>query len=128
MTHEQRAAWIRRIVVLLLAAGIVVGVWFYPKPKDEAATPEAPPKSVTSPENGLALIHDHRPRHDPGFQIGGRLHGLRDSFRLSFIILFPRSSSGFRLTKCRPLAGPSAAADGDFFRLEPAFQDAGIGG
>jgi len=58
MTHEERSKWINRAFLLLLAAGIVSGVWFYRDRLEEIRLPQA---SVVQPKHELEILHFHLP-------------------------------------------------------------------
>ncbi len=68
MTHEERAAWIRRIFILLLSMGIVAGVWFYQK--DD---PAPPPRTEVAAGYELEIIHYHQPGNPESEQIADSL-------------------------------------------------------
>ncbi len=42
MTHEERTSWIKNGLFLALVIAIVAGVWFYPKPSEEAGPAAGP--------------------------------------------------------------------------------------
>lgn len=72
MTNEQRAAWIKRIFILLLTLGVVVGVWLYPKdgPEEEVALPPVPT------EYDLEVVHYHLPKNRESISLAESLNHI----------------------------------------------------
>ena len=60
MDHHQRALWIKRLFMVLLAAAVFAAAWFYQR-NDEPAGP--PPEADTTIEYVVELIHFHQPGH-----------------------------------------------------------------
>lgn len=58
MTHEERAKLIKRIFFVVLAAAIVTGVYFYPKPVEKK------PAAAATEDGRLRIVHHHLP-NDP---------------------------------------------------------------
>lgn len=71
MTHEERANWIRRGIILLIAIGIVVGVLLYPERKPETAAGKAGEASEVKYD--LEIFHYHEPGNPDSEQIAASL-------------------------------------------------------
>ena len=71
MTNEEKATWIKRIFMLLLAGGVVVGVWLYPKNQpEEVALPPVPT------EYDLEVVHYHLPANPESKQLAESLNNI----------------------------------------------------
>lgn len=79
MTHEERAIWIRRIFILLLVIGVIVGAWFFPQRKADPAT-----GTDTSPATtivyDLEIFHYHLPGNPESEQIADSLNMLSQKY------------------------------------------------
>jgi len=60
MTHEERAKWIKRIFVLVLAAVVVAGVFLYPKPKPKVEKVKEVEVPVIQ-DDGVELVLYYQP-------------------------------------------------------------------
>lgn len=60
MTHEERAKWIVRILVLMLAGGVVAGAWVYQR-KDKAQAVVKEEMEEAPKEIDLTIYHFHEP-------------------------------------------------------------------
>ena len=58
MTHEERANWIRRGIILFIAIGVLLGVWFYPEEKPEAKAVAA---TQGHARHHIEVLHFHQP-------------------------------------------------------------------
>lgn len=58
MTHEERANWIRRGIILFIAIGVLLGVWFYPEKKPE---PKQVAASQEQAKHLIEVLHFHLP-------------------------------------------------------------------
>ncbi len=67
MNHEERAAWIRRGIIALLAVIVVVGVWLFPEKKPPPAT------VAEAPKYDLEVVHFHQPGNPESDEIASSL-------------------------------------------------------
>jgi Thioredoxin len=82
MTHEARAKLIKRLFFLFLLGGIVAGVWFYPKPKEDAA----PQLEAKAPENGLLIVHHHLPGDPASEQLADVLNKVQSKYGAQVVV------------------------------------------
>lgn len=80
MTHEERAAWIRRIFILLLTAGILAGVWYY----RESEPP--PPPAVASKNYDMEIIHYHAPGNPESVEIAESLNAIGKKYAMQVLV------------------------------------------
>lgn len=73
MTHEQRASLIRRLLYLVIAAGVLAGVWFFPTKKPPADPAET--KTVV-----LSLVHHQRQGDPESEKLGAVLDGVQKKY------------------------------------------------
>ena len=66
MKNEERANWIRRFFVLLVAAGVVAGAWFYQQQNKEEPQVAA---EVPEKEFDLVVYHFHEPGNPESEQL-----------------------------------------------------------
>ncbi len=80
MTHEQRAKWIKGIFFLVLAAAVIGGVFFYPKPKVEEAKP------TVIPDDGLELVLYYQPGGTGSEQLSATLDRVAAKYGKQIIL------------------------------------------
>ncbi len=73
MTNEERATLIRRGFLLLLATGICLGVWFFPKK-------QAPAQAQETIKYDIEIIHYHKPQDPESEQMADILNKVRAKY------------------------------------------------
>lgn len=71
MTHEERANWIRRAFLLVLAIAIAAAAWFFPEGKPEIAVSDEPAVVYD-----LEIYHYHVPGNAASEQIADSLNKI----------------------------------------------------
>jgi hypothetical protein len=77
MTHHQRAVWIKRVFMLLLAAAIIAGAWFYQR---DPAVAAPPPEADASIDYVLELVHFHEPGHPESEPVAASLNRIAEKY------------------------------------------------
>lgn len=77
MTHEERANWIRRGIILSIAIGVLLGVWYYPEKK-----PEAKPVAATQghARHHIEILHFHQPGNPESETLAGSLNKVQAKY------------------------------------------------
>jgi hypothetical protein len=77
MTHEQRAIWIRRGIILSVSIGVLLGVWLFPEKK-----PEAKPVAAAAGEakHLIEILHFHLPGNPESEVIAGHLAKVQTKY------------------------------------------------
>lgn len=81
MTHEERATWIRRIFVLLLATGVIAGAWFYRKTE-----PPLPPPPVASTSYDMEIVHYHEPGNADSTRMAESLNQIGKKYAMQVLV------------------------------------------
>ena len=77
MTHEERANWIRRGIILLLAIGVAAGVWFYPERKPP---PPADEPAADAVHYDLEIFLYHQPGNADSEQMAASLAKVAEKY------------------------------------------------
>jgi hypothetical protein len=77
VTHEERANWIRRGIILLLAIGVAAGVWFYPERKPPPAAAESAADAV---HYDLEIFLYHQPGNADSEQMAASLAKVAEKY------------------------------------------------
>jgi hypothetical protein len=82
MTHEERAVWIRRGIVLFIAIAVVLGVLFYPK------KPAPPPKAQAKEEitYDIEILHFHQQKNSESDQIADSLAKIAKKYGKQILV------------------------------------------
>ncbi len=75
MTHEERAVWIRRGIILFLAMGVLFGVWFFPEKPVEAKLADHPESTHL-----IEILHFHLPENPESELIADHLNKVREKY------------------------------------------------
>lgn len=81
VNHERQAIWIKRIFLLVLAAGIVAGAWFYQKKHPLAKTEVQAP-----PTHEIELLHYHQPGDPASEQIADSLNRIAAKYSRQVLV------------------------------------------
>ena len=76
MTHEERASWIRRGIILLVSIGVLLGVWLFPEKKPE-------PKPVAAEleaKHLIEVLHFHLPGNPESELIADHLNKIQTKY------------------------------------------------
>lgn len=82
MTHEERAVWIRRGIILFIAVAVVLGVMFYPK--KQAPPPKAQDKAEMTHE--IEIFHYHEPKNPESEQIAESLRKIAGKYGKQILV------------------------------------------
>jgi len=77
MSREARAIWIQRSLMLLLAAAILGGVWFYRERVQHKITA---PLKAAGPKHSVEIIHYHQPNNPDSERIAGILNNVEGKY------------------------------------------------
>ncbi len=80
MNHEERAAWIRRGIVVFLAVIVVMGVWLFPGKK------APPPLPVAAPKFDLEIQHFHQAGNPESDEIARSLSRIQEKYQKVLIL------------------------------------------
>lgn len=75
MTHEERANWIRRGIILFIAIGVLLGVWFYPEKKPEVRQAEQ-----VQAKHLIEILHFHLPGNPESEALADSLNRIQAKY------------------------------------------------
>ena len=75
MTHEERANWIRRGIILFIAIGVLLGVWFYPEKK-----PEVRESAQVQARHLIEILHFHLPGNPESETLADSLNRIQAKY------------------------------------------------
>jgi hypothetical protein len=83
MTHEQRAIWIRRVLMLLLAMGVVAGAWYY---RAGESAPPPPPPPLAGNHYNLEILHFHQAENAASREIALSLNKIAAKYAAQVLV------------------------------------------
>lgn len=87
MTHEVRAVWIKRGIIVFLALGVCLGVLFYPEKPPEEVKAKAPAEEKKDPKNyAMEILHFHQPGNAESEQIAASLKEIGRKFEKQVMV------------------------------------------
>ena len=86
MTHEERAVWIRRGIIVFLALGICLGVLFYPEKKPETTAKPAVEEKKDLKNYAMEILHFHQPGNPESEQIAKSLDEVGRKFEKQVLV------------------------------------------
>ncbi len=86
MTHEERAVWIRRGIIVFLALGICLGVLFYPEKKPETTAKPAVEEKNDPKNYAMEILHFHQPGNPESEQIAKSLDEVGRKFEKQVLV------------------------------------------
>jgi hypothetical protein len=76
MTHEERAIWIRRGIILFVSIGVLLGVWLFPEKKPEPK----PVAAAAEAKHLIEILHFHLPGNPESELIADHLNKIQTKY------------------------------------------------